>query len=326
MRQKLATRQINRKRERYREQRRKRFRFATIGIIAIFAFIFIIKPHIVEDNTAKADTAALLSEEVLSKRSYASTGLVQEELVDKPEEEYTPEEKGYSDELLSYKKVKEAGLVYKEKNAESKKTLEVKPGEYVKFYGLEDGWAKISHRNTFGFIRSDLLEKTSDDTMVVRKGILYVDKDHMVASDFEGGFDLETENSLLIAIEAMKREGLEIGVGRKYTTFEEEKNYITNSETNYPNPDEYTSELRTGYAVEIHSLKKDPRIEHDFFSTKEGEWVKNNIHNYGFVIRYPESKEEITGFRANQHILRYVGVENAQYMFENNLTMEEYFK
>lgn len=327
MRQKLATRQINRKRKRYKEQRQKRLKLASLGLLAIFAFIFIIKPHLIEDHTAKADSAELLSKDVLTKRPYASAGLAPEKVVTKKDEsEFTEEESGFSDVLKSYKKVKAEGVIYKDKSIESKASMKVKAGEYLRFYGVEDGWAKVSHKNSFGFIKADLLEKTPSKVMTVRNGVLYVDKDNLVASDYVGGFDVETENSLLIAIEAMKRDGFEIGVGRRYTSFEDEKNYITNSNGGYSNPDEYTSELRTGFAVELHSLKKDPRIEDNFFDTKEGEWVKNNMHRFGFVLRYPEGKEDVTGFKANQHIFRYVGVEDAQYMFENNLTMEEYYK
>lgn len=326
MRQRLATRQINRKRRRFKEQRQKRMRFAALGIIAIFAFIFIVRPNIIEDNTAKADSAALLSKEVVAKRDYAASGLVQEEFVEKTEEkEFTDQEQGFSDEMKSFKKLKLDSKLYQEPSFESKSLMQIKEADYVRFYGLEDGWAKVSHKNTFGYIKEDLLEKTPDKVLTVKEGVLYVDKDNMVGSDFNSNFDLETENSLLIALEAMKREGLEVGVGRRYTSFEDEKNYITNSDGTYPDPDEYTSELRTGFAVELHSLKKDPRIEDDFFATKEGEWVKNNMHRFGFILRYPESKEDVTGFNGNQHIFRYVGVENAQYMFENNLTMEEYF-
>lgn len=327
MRHKLATRQINRKRERYKKQRQKRFRLVTMGLMAILAFIFIVKPHIVKDNTAKADSAELLSKEVTAKRPYASTGLIQDKVAIKEKSsEFSEDDYGFSDVLKSYKKIKADTVIYKDKSIESKVSMRIKADEYVRFYGYEETWAKIEHKNSFGYIKSDLLEKTPSKVMTVRDGILYVDKDNLVASDYSGGFDVETENSLLIALEAMQREGLEVGVGRKYTSFEDEKNYITNSKTGYPDPDEYSSELRTGFAVELHSVKKDPRIEDDFFDTKEGLWVKNNMHRFGFVLRYPEGKEEVTGFNSNQHIFRYVGVEDAKSMFEANLTMEEYYK
>lgn len=327
MRQKLAARQIDRKRKRYKEKRRNRIKLALLGVLTVFAFIFIIKPHILLDNTAKADSAELLSKEFVAKKTLNSSDLVQEKVGNiKKQKEFSKEDYGFSDELKAYKILKSNAEIFKDKSIESKVSMRVKAGEYVKFYGLEEGWAKVSHKNSFGFIKSDLLSETPSKVMTVRGNVLYVDKDNLVASDYAGGFDVETENSLLIAIEAMKREGLEIGVGRKYTSFEDEKNYITNSDGGYANPDEYTSELRTGFAVEIHSVKKDPRIEDDFFDTKEGKWVKNNMHRFGFVLRYPEGKEEVTGFRSNQHIFRYVGVKDAQYMFENNLTMEEFYK
>lgn len=341
----LAIRQINRKRKRYIRQKQRRLKLASLGLAAVFAFIFVIRPHIGQNNTAKADSAELLSRNAIKKDDLGlgdqevkeAPAMLQDNLlaeegenkVEKPSDQdgqYTQEDQGFSDILKAYKIAKEDSLIYKDKSMESKPFATAKQGEYLKFYGFESNWAKVSYKNSIGYIKSDLLLKIQDNVMTVRDGILFVDKNHIVASDFVGGFDVEAENSLLIAIEAMKREGLEVGVGRRYTSFEDEKNYISNSKGEHKLPDEYTSELRTGFAVELHSLKTDPRIEDDFFDKDAGKWVKNNMHRFGFILRYPQGKEDITGFEANQHIFRYVGVEAAQYMYENDLTMEEYFK
>lgn len=47
---------------------------------------------------------------------------------------------------------------------------------------------------------------------------------------------------------------------------------------------------------------------------------------YGFILRYPAGKEEITGVANEDWHFRYVGVESAKYMTENNLTLEEYLE
>ncbi len=53
-------------------------------------------------------------------------------------------------------------------------------------------------------------------------------------------------------------------------------------------------------------------------------WIYQNAHKYGFVVRYPDGKESITGVSGYTYCLRYVGVAHAIYMYQNNLCMEEY--
>ncbi|MCD7894181.1 MAG: M15 family metallopeptidase [Erysipelotrichaceae bacterium] len=62
----------------------------------------------------------------------------------------------------------------------------------------------------------------------------------------------------------------------------------------------------------------------DFEDTDLSSWLENNSYKYGFVLRYPKQKASVTGNSYDAHIYRYVGVEAATYMYENNLTLEEY--
>jgi len=85
------------------------------------------------------------------------------------------------------------------------------------------------------------------------------------------------------------------------------------------------SEHQTGLAMDITSESVDYRLSGDFGDTVEGQWVAENAHNYGFIIRYPRDKEEITGYIYEPWHLRYVGVDLATEIYESGLTMEEYF-
>lgn len=78
------------------------------------------------------------------------------------------------------------------------------------------------------------------------------------------------------------------------------------------------SENGAGLAVDIISASA------GFSSTNEYTWLVNNAHNYGFVLRYPEDKTEITGIIYQPWHWRYVGVEAATEMKEKNLCLEEY--
>ena len=54
------------------------------------------------------------------------------------------------------------------------------------------------------------------------------------------------------------------------------------------------------------------------------EWMREHCHEYGFVIRYPKNKVEITGINYEPWHLRYVGIPVAKYMAENDLCLEEF--
>lgn len=83
------------------------------------------------------------------------------------------------------------------------------------------------------------------------------------------------------------------------------------------------SEHQTGLALDVgvkneYSLGK-------FESSPEFTWMKNNAHLYGFILRYPKGKEYITGYGYEPWHYRYVGVDVATYIYENNITYEEYY-
>jgi len=83
------------------------------------------------------------------------------------------------------------------------------------------------------------------------------------------------------------------------------------------------SEHQTGLAVDVEGSNKD---YDDFENSKEFEWMKDNAHKYGFILRYPKGKEEITGFKYEPWHYRYVGIEVANYIYKNKLTLEEYIE
>ena len=83
------------------------------------------------------------------------------------------------------------------------------------------------------------------------------------------------------------------------------------------------SEHQTGLALDVEGSNKD---YDNFENSKEFIWMKDNSYKYGFILRYPKGKENITGFKYEPWHYRYVGIDVAKYIYENNLTLEEYFK
>ena len=81
------------------------------------------------------------------------------------------------------------------------------------------------------------------------------------------------------------------------------------------------SEHQTGLAVDVANLSLD---YDNFENTKEFNWMKNNAHKFGFILRYPKANFHITGFKYEPWHYRYVGIDIATYIYENNITLEEY--
>lgn len=85
------------------------------------------------------------------------------------------------------------------------------------------------------------------------------------------------------------------------------------------------SEHQTGLAMDVTSQSVDFLLTTSLAETKEGIWLKENAHKFGFIIRYPQEKENITGYQYEPWHLRYVGKEFAMIIKENELTLEEFF-
>ena len=82
------------------------------------------------------------------------------------------------------------------------------------------------------------------------------------------------------------------------------------------------SEHHTGLAIDVDNEK----LGFDkFYLTKEFNWMQNNAYKYGFILRYPKDKEYLTGYSYESWHYRYVGLEIAKYIQENNITFDEYY-
>ena len=84
------------------------------------------------------------------------------------------------------------------------------------------------------------------------------------------------------------------------------------------------SEHQTGLAVDVTSQSVGLLLDDNFHLTSEGNWVKEHAHEFGFIIRYDEGKEHLTGFQYEPWHLRYVGKEVATEIKNNNWLLEEY--
>ena len=163
----------------------------------------------------------------------------------------------------------------------------------------------------------------------------------------ESGYQIDSriQEPYLQLMEAGKAAGMDFTMISGYRSIEQQQ---TNYDVNYQNylasglseeeartkTEEYialpnASEHITGLAVDITSTalanqEGNSGLFPDLENYPEGLWLKENAPKFGFILRYPKAKEAITGINFEPWHFRYVGIENAMYMTEKNLTLEEY--
>jgi D-alanyl-D-alanine carboxypeptidase len=84
------------------------------------------------------------------------------------------------------------------------------------------------------------------------------------------------------------------------------------------------SEHHTGLAIDMQAYVNGLMYGLDWFD--EYDWLYENMYKYGYVVRYTTEKSGITGINNEPWHLRYVGIPHAEYMYKNNLCLEEYIE
>ena len=160
---------------------------------------------------------------------------------------------------------------------------------------------------------------------------MVVNKKHKLPADYNPGENPNAGENVREIIKKMQELGFSIS--NQYSGFRSYE-YQTKLYQNYVNKDgkeaadTYSarpgySEHQTGLAFDILNgagglLGENPQDE------KAIEWLHSHAHEYGFIVRFQEGKEAITGYQAEAWHLRYVG-DIAEKIYTSNLTLEEYF-
>lgn len=139
----------------------------------------------------------------------------------------------------------------------------------------------------------------------------------------------EAKDNLEKLIEDAKEDGMNIRVISAYRSYTYQENLYNNyvSSDGVENADTYSA--RAGYSEHQTGLVIDITRAYDNFNnfenTDEYNWMLENAANYGFILRYPKDKEDITTYSFEAWHYRYVGVELAQKIKASNLTFDEYY-
>lgn len=154
-------------------------------------------------------------------------------------------------------------------------------------------------------------------------------------------FDARAADALRSMLQAAKEAGLSPMICSSYRSWERQSTLFAKQVEKQQNmglsyEDAYekaktvvafpgTSEHQTGLAADLvatsHQLLDDSQEQ-----TAEQQWLMEHCWEYGFILRYPKNKSEITGIIYEPWHYRYVGNEVAEYIHENDLCLEEYWE
>lgn len=169
-----------------------------------------------------------------------------------------------------------------------------------------------------------------EPTMI--KGILLANKHYPLPQSYAPGESKEARTAFETMKAAAKKEGIELHAFSTYRDFARQQvlyeGYV--AKDGQQAADRYSarpgfSEHQTGLAFDIGEAGQEQHwASASFGATAGGKWLKANAHKYGFILRYPEGAENLTGYMHESWHFRYVGTAAATEIFTKNLTLEQY--
>lgn len=293
-----------------REEKKKKKRMITVGasIVAVLILALLLKSVLDaknKNNIAATDPANIV-ETINSNETTSLKGFV---LVTK------------------------SAKYYQESNTSSTELGEIAAGEYLENYGVTNGFNKVRYNGIDGYIESSNLSTVNNpDQLKVIKGILVVNNQYSLPEDFQPGMNVQAKTNFDIMARKAKNDGIIIKIASDFRSFEQQKtNGYTDGESAFG---EYMadgsqvepgkSEHQTGLAFDVVGEDYENKYNDNFQDSKEYKWLVENAHKYGFIIRYPKGKENVTGRKFEPWHIRFVEPTVADEMHRNNLCLEEY--
>lgn len=184
-------------------------------------------------------------------------------------------------------------------------------------------------------------EVTKSDLMQDEMGVWYsvvggekvvlVNKEHPIPKTY-GGIDATASNALEEMIKAAEQDGISLYLVSGYRSYDlqsslYDKKVAQVGEENAENWESPpgTSEHQTGLAFDVNETDNtDTLLNTEFENTEAFEWLTENCAKYGFILRFPKGKREITGFNYQPWHYRYVGKTAAAVIMSEGITLEEY--
>lgn len=203
-----------------------------------------------------------------------------------------------------------------------------------KLVAKKTGTGKVTIKHTIQNIQATatIKVKREENKVEIKNGITYVNgilianKTYALPKTYNPGkLSDEVVEAFNKMKEAASKDNIKLWIQSGYRSYEtQEKLYngyvnkdgISKADTYSARPGH--SEHQTGLAMDLNI------IDSSFANTKEGKWIAENCYKYGFIIRYPKGKEDITGYMYEPWHVRYVGNDLAGKIYKSGLTLEEY--
>ena len=209
-----------------------------------------------------------------------------------------------------------------------------KPGVYKIIYSVKDSSGNKVNTSRDVTINEEEKKVIKSDPMIEQKdgltyvnGVLIVNKKYGLPKDYNPGVNKEALNALKKMQADASALGLDLKLVSGYRTYERQEKIYNKyvKKDGQKKADTYSS--RPGHSEHQTGLTFDiGEISDNFSKTNSYKWLENNAHLYGFIIRYPKGKEDITGYKYEPWHVRYLGVDLATKVKESGLCLEEYLK
>ncbi len=157
-------------------------------------------------------------------------------------------------------------------------------------------------------------------------GMLIANKTYGLPSDFNPGLDSNCEIQFEKLTAAAALEGLNIYFASGFRSYDYQSEIYNGYVSDYGQASADTFSARPGYSEHQSGLAIDVNsIDDSFAGTPEAIWLAEHCYEYGFILRYPQGKQDITGYKYEPWHIRYVGTDLSYPIYESGLTVEEYF-
>lgn len=166
------------------------------------------------------------------------------------------------------------------------------------------------------------------DGVTYIEGTLIVNKTYALPSTYGNGLTEETKTAFDKLKSAALLDGFDIYIASGFRSYERQVTLYNNYVQRDGKASADTYSARPGYSEHQSGLTFDVNeVSDKFHGTPEANWLSDNCYKYGFILRFPNGKENETGYKYESWHFRYVGEELARQLYNNGdwLTLEGYF-
>lgn len=227
--------------------------------------------------------------------------------------------------LVKFSKTNKMTNLYEKSEKVSTVLEQIPNNAYVKYYSDQGDFSYVVYNGKKGYIlKSDLSDIENKNQFKVIKGVLIVNSDYTLPSDYDPGIDEDARKSFTLMVNDANKDGVILRSVSDYRSFEQQSKLEDVEDVKFVKAG--SSEHQTGLAYDLIGEDYTLKYKLDFSESKEYKWLMDNAYKYGFVLRYPEGKKDITGLSFAPWHFRYVGIDLAKILHDQNLTLEEYLK